>query len=133
MTAFKSSVFPIIFAIVLLSFVEKGLKRLFLILLEAELLLFLITDRSSSNNCYFGPLGSMLSDTIANFYMSLYKFNPTIAGGFIGAIAQVLVILVFTGTVPYYLLNIEKFGFDTILAVLDQVSSLSLVLHLVYG
>ena len=34
----------------------------------------------------------MLSDTIANFYMSLYKFNPTIAGGFIGAIAQVLVI-----------------------------------------
>ena len=24
--------------------------------------------------------------------MSLYKFNPTIAGGFIGAIAQVLVI-----------------------------------------
>ena len=28
LTAFKSSVFPIIFAIVLLSFVEKGLKKI---------------------------------------------------------------------------------------------------------
>ena len=76
----------------------------------------------------------MLSDTIANFYMSLYKFNPTIAGGFIGAIAQVLVIFgIHWGLFPIIFSNIEKFGFDTILAVLDQVSSLSLVLHLVYG
>ena len=51
----------------------------------------------------------MLSDTIANFYMSLYKFNPTIAGGFIGAIAQVLVIFWYSlGTVPYYLLQYRE-------------------------
>lgn len=60
----------------------------------------------------------MLSDTIANFYMSLYKFNPTIAGGFIGAIAQVLVIFgIHWGLFPIIFSNIEKFGFDTILAV----------------
>ena len=64
----------------------------------------------------------MLSNTIANFYMSLYKFNPTIAGGFIGAIAQVLVIFgIHWGLFPIIFSNIEKFGFDTILAVFDQV------------
>ena len=50
--------------------------------------------------------------------MSLYKFNPTIAGGFIGAIAQVLVIFgIHWGLFPIIFSNIEKFGFDTILAV----------------
>ena len=93
MTAFKSSVFPIIFAIVLLSFVEKGLKKILPDSIRSRIApFFSLLIVVPVTIVIFGPLGSMLSDTIANFYMSLYKFNPTIAGGFIGAIAQVLVI-----------------------------------------
>ena len=93
LTAFKSSVFPIIFAIVLLSFVEKGLKKILPDSIRSRIApFFSLLIVVPVTIVIFGPLGSMLSDTIANFYMSLYKFNPTIAGGFIGAIAQVLVI-----------------------------------------
>lgn len=119
MTAFKSSVFPIIFAIVLLSFVEKGLKKILPDSIRSRIApFFSLLIVVPVTIVIFGPLGSMLSDTIANFYMSLYKFNPTIAGGFIGAIAQVLVIFgIHWGLFPIIFSNIEKFGFDTILAV----------------
>ena len=87
LTAFKSSVFPIIFAIVLLSFVEKGLKKILPDSIRSRIApFFSLLIVVPVTIVIFGPLGSMLSDTIANFYMSLYKFNPTIAGGFIGAI-----------------------------------------------
>ena len=119
LTAFKSSVFPIIFAIVLLSFVEKGLKKILPDSIRSRIApFFSLLIVVPVTIVIFGPLGSMLSDTIANFYMSLYKFNPTIAGGFIGAIAQVLVIFgIHWGLFPIIFSNIEKFGFDTILAV----------------
>lgn len=119
LTAFKSSVFPIIFAIVLLSFVEKGLKKILPDSIRSRIApFFSLLIVVPVTIVIFGPLGSMLSDGIANFYMSLYKFNPTIAGGFIGAIAQVLVIFgIHWGLFPIIFSNIEKFGFDTILAV----------------
>lgn len=119
LTAFKSSVFPIVFAIVLLSFVEKGLKKVLPDSIRSRIApFFSLLIVVPVTIVIFGPLGSMLSDGIANFYMSLYKFNPTIAGGFIGAIAQVLVIFgIHWGLFPIIFSNIEKFGFDTILAV----------------
>ncbi|MET1250150.1 glucose PTS transporter subunit IIA [Sporolactobacillus sp. STCC-11] len=66
----------------------------------------------------FGPLGSSLSNGIAQVYMTLYGFNKTIAGGFIGAIAQVLVVFgIHWGLFPIIFANIQKYGYDTILAV----------------
>lgn len=119
LTAFKSSVFPIIFAILLLSYVEKGLKKLLPDSIRSRIApFFSLLIVVPITIVIFGPLGSMLSDTIANFYMSLYGFNRMIAGGFIGAIAQVLVIFgIHWGLFPIIFSNIEKFGYDTILAV----------------
>lgn len=119
LTAFKSSVFPIIFAILLLSYVEKGLKKLLPDSIRSRIApFFSLLIVVPVTIVIFGPLGSMLSNTIANIYMSLYKFNPMVAGGFIGAIAQVLVIFgIHWGLFPIIFSNIEKFGYDTILAV----------------
>lgn len=119
LTAFKSSVFPIVFAILLLSYVEKLLKKLLPDSIRSRIApFFSLLIVVPATIVIFGPLGSLLSDSIANFYMNLYGFNPIIAGGFIGAIAQVLVIFgIHWGLFPIIFSNIEKFGFDTILAV----------------
>lgn len=119
LTTFKSSVFPIIFAILLLSYVEKGLAKLLPEKIRSRIApFFSLLIVVPVTITVFGPLGSMLSNTIAGFYMNLYGFNPMIAGGFIGAIAQVLVIFgIHWGLFPIIFSNIEKFGFDTILAV----------------
>lgn len=119
LTAFKSSVFPIIFAILLLSYVEK---------LEAKILPESIRSRIAPffsllivvpiTIMIFGPIGSALSNGIASFYSTIYNWNPTIAGGFIGALAQVMVVFgIHWGLFPIIFSNIEKYGFDTILAV----------------
>lgn len=119
LTAFKSSVFPIIFAILLLALVEKGLKKVLPDSIRSRLApFFSLIIVVPVTIMVFGPLGSMLSNGIANVYMSLYDFNRIVAGGFIGAVAQVLVIFgIHWGLFPIIFSNIEKFGYDTILAV----------------
>ena len=119
LTAFQSGVFPIIFAILLLKYVEK---------LEGKLLPESIRSRLAPffsliivvpvTIIVFGPVGSMLSEGIASVYTSMYNFNPTFAGAFIGALAQVMVVFgIHWGLFPIIFSNIEKYGFDTILAV----------------
>lgn len=119
LTAFKSSVFPIIFAILLLSYVEK---------LETKFLPESIRSRIAPffslitvvpiTIMIFGPIGASLSNGIATVYSTIYNWNPTVAGGFIGALAQVMVVFgVHWGLFPIIFSNIEKLGFDTILAV----------------
>lgn len=119
LTTFKSSVFPIIFAIILLSYVEKGLAKLLPEKIRSRIApFFSLLIVVPVTITIFGPLGSMLSNSIAGLYMNLYGFNRVLAGGFIGAIAQVLVIFgIHWGLFPIIFSNIEKFGFDTILAV----------------
>lgn len=119
LTTFKSSVFPIIFAIVLLSFVEKGLKKVLPDSIRSRIApFFSLIIVVPVTIVIFGPLGSMLSNTIANLYMSLYEYNRILAGGLIGAIAQILVIFgIHWGLFPIMFSNIEKFKYDTILAV----------------
>ena len=119
LTTFKSSVFPIVFAILLLSYVEKGLKKLLPDSIRSRIApFFSLLIVVPVTIIIFGPLGSMLSDGIAKFYMGLYGFNRIVAGGFIGAIAQVLVVFgIHWGLFPIIFSNIEKFGYDTILAV----------------
>lgn len=119
LTTFKSSVFPIIFAIILLSYVEKGLAKLLPEKIRSRIVpFFSLLIVVPVTITIFGPLGSMLSNSIAGLYMNLYGFNRVLAGGFIGAIAQVLVIFgIHWGLFPIIFSNIEKFGFDTILAV----------------
>lgn len=119
LTAFQSSVFPIIFAIILLMYVEK---------LEAKILPESIRSRIAPffsllivvpvTIIVFGPLGSGVSQAIGNIYSAMYDFNPILAGGFVGALAQVMVVFgVHWGLFPIIFSNIENLGYDTLLAV----------------
>lgn len=119
LTTFKSSVFPVIFAILLLAFVEKKLNQWLPEAIRSRTApFFSLLVVVPITIIVFGPLGSMLSNGIAGLYMGLYGYNKIIAGGFIGAVAQVLVIFgIHWGLFPIIFSNIEKFGYDTILAV----------------
>lgn len=119
LTSFSSSVFPIIFGVLLQSYLEKKLNKIvpgaiknFFIPLICLMVVVPATIMA------FGPLGSFLSNGIASFYTSVYSFNKIIAGAFIGAVAQILVVFgIHWGLFPIIFANISNYGFDTILAV----------------
>lgn len=117
---YSSTVIPIILAVALLSIVEKFFNRHIheaarnfltplLCLVIIVPLTFLI----------FGPFGTYVSTGLANGYTFIYDFSPLLAGAFIGAFWQVLVIFgVHWGFIPVMLNNISVYGFDTIAAML---------------
>jgi len=119
LTAFQSSVFPIIFAILLLKYVEKLETKVFPESIRSRIApFFSLLIVVPITIIVFGPLGAGLSQGIANIYTSMYNFNPTLAGVFVGALAQVMVVFgVHWGLFPIGFSNIEKFGYDTLLAV----------------
>lgn len=119
LTSFSSSVFPIIFGVLFQSYLEKKLNKIvpgavknFFIPLLCLMIVVPTTIIA------FGPLGSFLSNSIAQFYTAIYSFNKGLAGLFIGAVAQVLVVFgIHWGLFPIIFANIKNYGFDTILAV----------------
>lgn len=65
-----------------------------------------------------GPIGSIISSAIGQGSMNLYNFNSTIAGALLGGLFQVLVIFgLHWGILPIGLINIQKYGYDTLLTV----------------
>lgn len=119
LTAFQSSVFPIIFAIILLMYVEKMETKFLPESIRSRIApFFSLIIVVPITIIVFGPLGAGLSQVIATVYTSMYNFSPILAGGFVGALAQVMVVFgVHWGLFPIIFSNIEKFGYDTILAV----------------
>lgn len=119
LTTFSSSVFPILFGVLLQSVVEKKLNKIvpgaiknFFIPLICLMVIAPITIM------VFGPLGSSLSNGIGSLYTTLYGMNKIVAGAFIGGIAQVLVVFgIHWGLFPIIFANIANYGVDTILAV----------------
>lgn len=116
---FKSSVFPIIFAVFALYYLEKFLKKVIPSSVESIfsplICLFLLVPITI---IIFGPLGSFLTNWIAKIYMDIYSFNRMLAGGFIGFFAQAMVVFgIHWGLFPIMFSNIAKYGYDTILAV----------------
>lgn len=116
---FKSSVFPIIFAVFALYYLERFLKKVIPSSVESIfsplICLFLLVPITI---IIFGPLGSFLTDWIAKIYMDIYGFSRMLAGGFIGFFAQAMVVFgIHWGLFPIIFSNIAKYGYDTILAV----------------
>lgn len=116
---FKSSVFPIIFAVFALYYLEKILKKIIPSSVESIfsplICLFVLVPITI---IIFGPLGSVLTNWIAQIYMTIYGFNRMLAGGFIGFFAQAMVVFgIHWGLFPIIFSNIAKYGYDTILAV----------------
>ncbi|RYL94041.1 beta-glucoside-specific PTS transporter subunit IIABC [Sporolactobacillus sp. THM19-2] len=117
---YGGAVIPTILAIWLESYVERWFKKHlpavtqlvfvpFLTLIVAGLLTFLI----------IGPLGNLLGQGLANGYRFLYDLSPAIAGGILGGTWQIFVIFgLHWGILPLSIVNIDTYGFDTLLAVM---------------
>lgn len=76
-----------------------------------------------------GPAATWLSHLLADGYQSIYSFNSSVAGAFMGAVWQVCVILgLHWGLVPLMLNNLSMLGHDTMVplllpAVMGQVGA----------
>lgn len=116
---FKSSVFPIIFAIFTLSYLERFLKKVIPAgvenIFEPLISIAIIVPLTI---LIFGPIGSYLSNALANLYIYLYNLNKIVAGAFIGFFAQLMVVFgVHWGLFPIGFSNLAKFGYDPMFAV----------------
>lgn len=118
---YSSSVIPIILAVWVQSYVEKGFRsiihesvRNILVPMFALLIVIPLTF------LVFGPVGSLISDGLASGYTWLYNLSPLAAGAIAGAFWQVFVIFgVHWGFVPIMLSNINTIGYDTMLPILS--------------
>lgn len=112
MMKYTSSVIPIIFTVWLMSYIERFLNRhihesvrniltpFFLLALMVPLTLMTI-----------GPIGISASELIAALFVSIYSFNPIIAGALIAAAWQILVIFgVHWGFVTVFINDISVMG-----------------------
>ncbi|OKP77895.1 PTS beta-glucoside transporter subunit IIABC [Paenibacillus sp. P3E] len=117
---YSSSVIPIILAVWVQSYVEKGFRsiihesvRNILVPMFALLIVIPLTFLA------FGPVGSLISEGLASGYTWLYNLSPLVAGAIAGAFWQVFVIFgVHWGFVPIMLSNIATLGYDTMLPIL---------------
>ncbi|MBA5203972.1 MULTISPECIES: beta-glucoside-specific PTS transporter subunit IIABC [Pectobacterium] len=112
MMKYTASVIPIIFSVWLMSYIERFLNRhihesvrniltpFFLLLLMVPLTLMTI-----------GPIGISASKLIASVFVSIYEFNPIIAGALMAASWQVLVIFgVHWGFVTVFINDLSVMG-----------------------
>ncbi|MEC5342764.1 beta-glucoside-specific PTS transporter subunit IIABC [Brenneria populi] len=112
MMKYTSSVIPIIFSVWLMSYIERFLNRhihesvrniltpFFLLALMVPLTLMTI-----------GPIGISASESIASLFVSIYSFNPILAGALIAAAWQILVIFgVHWGFVTVFINDISVMG-----------------------
>ncbi|MEF3102587.1 PTS beta-glucoside transporter subunit IIABC [Enterobacter sp. 10-1] len=117
---YSSSVIPIIFASWVSCQLEKPLNKFLHINIRnffTPALCLLITVPLTF--LLIGPVTTWLSQQLAHGYQLIYSASPTIAGGFGGAIWQVLVIFgLHWGFVPLMINNFSALGHDTLIAVL---------------
>ncbi|MFD2617861.1 beta-glucoside-specific PTS transporter subunit IIABC [Terrilactibacillus laevilacticus] len=117
---YGGAVIPTILAIWLESYIERWFKNHlpavaqlvfvpFLTLIVAGILTFVV----------IGPLGTALGTGLAYGYSFLYGLSPLIAGAILGGTFQIFVIFgLHWGILPISLINIQTYGFDTLLAVM---------------
>ena len=117
---YSSSVIPIIFASWVSCQLEKPLNKFLHINIRnffTPALCLLITVPLTF--LLIGPVTTWLSQQLAHSYQLIYGASPTIAGGFCGAMWQVLVIFgLHWGFVPLMINNFSALGHDTLIAML---------------
>lgn len=117
---YSSSVIPIIFASWISCLLEKPLNKFLHINIRnffTPALCLMITVPLTF--LLIGPVTTLLSQQLANGYQMIYVASPSIAGGFSGAMWQVLVIFgLHWGFVPLMINNFSALGHDTLIAML---------------
>lgn len=117
--SYTSSVIPIILAIWILSYLEPLLKKIipnslkyvFVALLELVIMV-------PATLIIVGPIGSSISNALADSIISVYNIAPAVAGVVIGGLWQVIVMFGFHWMIlPLIMSNIASLGHDPIFAI----------------
>lgn len=117
---YSGSVMPIIFAAWTSSKLEKVLNGLFHSAVRNMFTpLFALLITATLTFLLIGPLTTKAATLLADGYLYLYHANPVIAGAFMGAVWQILVIFgLHWGLIPVALNNISTARYDTLLPLL---------------
>lgn len=117
---YHSSVIPIILAVWMLSYVERGLNVILPDMISGFLTpLLCILLVGTITLLLFGPAGAFLGDALAAGYAVLYHISPAVAGLLLGAAVQPMVIFGFHWSfVLIGMNNIAVHGSDTVLALM---------------
>lgn len=113
---YASTVFPIFIAVIVYSFLEKGLKKI----VKKELQLFLVPMiclmvMVPFTAIAFGPVGTTVGNVVADIVVKLFDFNKVIAGLLLAAAYPFLTIFgLHWGFTPITLQNLEQYGGDMI-------------------
>lgn len=119
-TTYTSSVIPILLAVWVLSYLQPILDRIFPDAIRNIFTpLFSLIIMVPLTLIVVGPIGSGISNLLANAVSGVYNFAPIIAGIIMGAFWQVFVIFGVHWTfVPVMMNNIAKMGYDPLLPIL---------------
>ena len=113
---YASTVFPIFIAVIVYSFLEKGLKKI----IKKELQLFLVPMiclmvMVPFTAIAFGPVGTTVGNVVADIVVKLFNFNKIIAGLLLAAVYPFLTIFgLHWGFTPITLQNLDQYGGDMI-------------------
>lgn len=116
---YSSSVFPIIAGVFILSWIEKGLKKIFPKSIAGLFVpLFSLAISSAVMLIGVGPAISWLSDTVGNAFLWVYDKTGAIGGAIFGAVYPFLVFLgLHHAVVPVELQSLAMVGYDPLLAL----------------
>lgn len=117
---YSSSVMPIIFAAWISGKLENVLNTIFHSAVKNMFTpLFALVITGTLTFLLIGPITTKAAMLLADGYLFLYHANPIIAGAFMGAIWQILVIFgLHWGLIPIALNNLSTVKYDTLLPLL---------------
>lgn len=117
---YTCSVFPIIIAALLSSFVEKQLNRVLPATTRMILTpFFTIAVVGALTFLVVGPIVTALANLISTIVLTVYSFSPAITGLLIGAFWQLLVVFgLHWGLIPIVVNNIAVNGSDPLMLML---------------
>lgn len=124
MAGYASSVIPIILAVYLASKVETFFKKVIPDVVKVFLVpMFTLAVCTPLTFIVVGPIASVMTSLIGIVTSAAYAFSPVIAGVFLGAVWQVLVIFgLHWGVIPLAFVNFGALGYDFILSMVFAAS-----------
>ena len=114
---YHSSVLPVLFAVAFLRLVEKPCDKFIPEIVRGFLKpIICVAVVLPVTFLFFGPLGTWIGDFLTQIFLSIYDWNPILAGAFMGFIIQPMVVIgAHWSIVPVCINNILIHGYDVIL------------------
>lgn len=124
MSGYASSVIPVILAVYMASKIESLFKRIIPDVVKVFLVpMFTLMVATPITFIVIGPIASLLTSLIGVLTSSAFSLSPIVAGLFIGALWQVLVIFgLHWGVIPIAFVNMGSLGYDYILSMMFAAS-----------